>query len=93
MMKDKDYAACIPLIARHACHVIGCTVGLPRSLAPEEIARTAGEITKADWTAELASALALAGRDPGNLIVVCGSVFGAGEALRVLSSAKQERHC
>ena len=93
MMKDKDYAACIPLIARHACHVIGCTVGLPRSLAPEEIARTAGEITKADWTAELASALALAERDPGNLIVVCGSVFGAGEALRVLSSAKQERHC
>ncbi len=84
MMKDKDYEACIPMIARHACHVIGCTVGLPRSLAPEEIAKTAGAYTKADWSEDFQAALALAGRDPGNLIVVCGSVFGAGEAIEVL---------
>lgn len=84
MMKDKDYGVCIPEIANIADHVIGCTVGLPRSLAPEEIARLAGNDTRADWTEQMEQALALAGKDAGNLIVVCGSVFGAGEALKIL---------
>ncbi len=84
MMKDKDYASCIPMIARHACHVIGCTVGLPRSLAPEEIAGTAAVYCTSDAAATMESALTLAGQDTGNLILVCGSVFGAGEALRLL---------
>ena len=83
-MKDKDYGVCIPEIAKIAAHVIGCTVGLPRSLAPEEIAKTAGAYTKADWCEDVQGALEMARKDQGNLIVVCGSVFGAGEALKVL---------
>ena len=84
MMKDKDYGVCIPEIAKIAEHVIGCTVGLPRSLTPEEIAKTAGAYTKADWCEDVQGALEKARKDQGNLIVVCGSVFGAGEALKVL---------
>ena len=84
MMKDKDYGTCIPEIAKAADHVIGCTVGLPRSLAPEEIAHVAGAITRADWTERMEQALAKAEQDAGNLIVVCGSVFGAGKALKIL---------
>ena len=84
MMKDKDYGVCIPEIAKIAAHVIGCTVGLPRSLAPEEIAKVAGEYTRADWSESFSGAMEMAKEDKGNLIVVCGSVFGAGEALKVL---------
>ena len=84
MMKDKDYETCIPEIAKAADHVIGCTVGLPRSLSPEEIARAAEAYAPADWTERMEQALALAGKDTGNLIVVCGSVFGAGAALCAL---------
>ena len=72
------------MIARHASHVIGCTVGLPRSLAPEEIAKAASACCPSDAADTMESALTLAGRDAGNLILVCGSVFGAGEALRLL---------
>lgn len=86
MMKDKDYGACIPKIAKIAAHVIGCTVGLPRSLQPEEIAKAASGYAKADWSADFQGALELARQDKGNLVVVCGSVFGAGEALKVLGS-------
>ena len=81
MMKDKDYGTCIPEVANIADHVIGCSVGLPRSLQPEEIAKVAGAYTKADWCEDCQGALEMARKDKGNLIVVCGSVFGAGKAL------------
>ena len=84
MMGDKDYGVCIPEIANIAEHVIGCTVGLPRSLQPEEIAKVAGAYTRVDWREDVQGALKLAKEDKGNLIVVCGSVFGAGKALEVL---------
>lgn len=84
MMKDKDYETCIPEVAKLAEHVIGCSVGLPRSLRPEEIAKTAGAYCKADWRENFSGAMEMARKDEGNLIVVCGSVFGAGEALKVL---------
>ena len=84
MMKDKDYEACIPEVAKLAEHVIGCSVGLPRSLGPEEIAKVAGAYTRADWCESFSGAMEMARKDDGNLIVVCGSVFGAGEALKVL---------
>ena len=84
MMKDKDYGTCIPEVAKIAEHVIGCSVGLPRSLQPEEIARAAGAYTRADWSEDVQGALEMAREDEGNLIVVCGSVFGAGKAIEVL---------
>ena len=84
MMKDKDYEACIPEVAKLAEHVIGCSVGLPRSLRPEEIAKTAGAYCKADWSERFSGAMEMARKDEGNLIVVCGSVFGAGAALEIL---------
>lgn len=84
MMKDKDYGSCIPEVAKLAEHVIGCSVGLPRSLRPEEIAKVAGAYCKADWSESFSGAMEMAQEDKGNLIVVCGSVFGAGEAMKVL---------
>ena len=83
-MKDKDYETCIPEVAKLAEHVIGCSVGLPRSLRPEEIAKVAGAYTRADWCESFSGAMEMAKMDEGNLIVVCGSVFGAGEAIKVL---------
>ena len=59
-------------------------MGLPRSLGPEEIAKVAGAYTRADWRESFSGAMEMARDDDGNLIVVCGSVFGAGEALKVL---------
>ena len=90
MMKDKDHGSCIPEIAARAEHLIGCSVGLPRSLAPEEIAREASDHCRSDAAANMAQALKLAEADQGNLILVCGSVFGAGAALAVLDSGTQK---
>ena len=90
MMKDKDYGSCIPEIAARAEHLIGCSVGLPRSLAPEEIAREASDHCRSDAAANMAQALKLAEADQGNLILVCGSVFGAGAALAALESGTQK---
>ena len=84
MMKDKDYGTCIPEVANIADHVIGCSVGLPRSLQPEEIAKVAGAYTRADWCEDFQGAMEMAKMDSGNLVVVCGSVFGAGKAIEVL---------
>ena len=81
MMKDKNYAVCIPEIARRAEKVIGYSVGLPRSLSPEEIARAAAPYCPSQGAADIRSALEKARQDRGNLILVCGSVFGAGAAL------------
>ena len=82
--------SCIPEIAARAEHLIGCSVGLPRSLAPEEIAREASDHCRSDAAANMAQALKLAEADQGNLILVCGSVFGAGAALAVLDSGTQK---
>lgn len=82
MMRDKDHALCVPAIAGRSRLLIAATVGLPRSLPPEELAGEASAwcrtLTAQSVTAGIALARSLA--EPDDLIVVCGSVYAAGEA-------------
>lgn len=86
MMQDKDYAPCVHVIAGKASHFVATTLDMPRALGAEELANTAAEICK-DVTAEtdLMAALTLAReKTPENgLILICGSVYLAGEILRI----------
>jgi dihydrofolate synthase/folylpolyglutamate synthase len=85
MMQDKDYAQCIPLVARRCRTLIAATVGLPRSLPPADLAQVASPYCKT-FTAEtvlsgISRAKDLAG--PKGLVLVCGSVYAAGEAQKI----------
>lgn len=83
MMRDKDYSYVLPEIARRSRILLGTTVGLPRSLPPEEIKALAGCYCQAYSAETISSALEMAEQmaDQGDLILVCGSVYAAGEAL------------
>lgn len=86
MMGDKAHQECVPMVARRCHTLIAATVGLPRSLTPEQLAREAAPycpVRTANSVAEgiqLARALA----SPEDLILVAGSVYAAGEALRTI---------
>ena len=86
MMRDKDHQGCVPMVAKRCRLLVATTVSLPRSLPPEELAREAAPYcstrTAADTEAGIALARELAG--PEDLIVVCGSVYGAGAAIGAL---------
>lgn len=86
MMKDKDYTFCIPAVAKRSKMLIATTVGLPRSLAPEAISSIAGAYcqTAEEISMEQAISLARIMAQPEDLILICGSVYAAGEALSVL---------
>lgn len=87
MMRDKDYRTCIPLVASRSRKLIAATVGLPRSLPPEELAREADGFCEATTAATVAEGIRLAGSmaKKHQLVLVCGSVYAAGEALRTIS--------
>lgn len=86
MMRDKDYAHCIPLVANRSQVLIATTVSLPRSLPPEELAAEAEGLctvlTAPSISAGIEHARALAKQ--GQLILVCGSVYAAGEAQKTI---------
>lgn len=86
MMKDKDYEFCIPAIAGRARALIGTSVGLPRSLPPEELREKASEFCPAfsarNMNEAIQMAKSMAERD--ELILICGSVYAAGDALLIL---------
>ena len=87
MLGDKDFSACIPMVAKRSALLIGSSVGLPRSLSPRQVAQAASPFCPtltADTVAD-ALTLARANAERGDLILVCGSVYGAGEALSLLS--------
>ena len=83
MMKDKDYSYVLPQIAKRSSVLIGTTVGLPRSLKPCEIQEGASVYCTAFSAEDVPSALDMAKKcaETGDLILVCGSVYLAGEAL------------
>lgn len=87
MMKDKDYESCIPMVASRSSLLIATTVGLPRSLLPEKLAREAGHCCKTDTAPSVVEGIRLARSiaEPGQLVLICGSVYAAGEALRTIS--------
>lgn len=87
MMRDKDYADCIRQIACRARRLIGTAVDDPRALDPAVVASTAAcACSDAHAAPDLRQALAMAlrGMEPDGVLVICGSVYLAGEALRLL---------
>ena len=86
MMKDKDYDACIPAIAKRSKLLIGASVGLPRSLTPQQVAENASAFCPAISAGTVADAISLARTqaDEHDLILICGSVYAAGDALLAL---------
>ena len=83
MMGDKDHACCVPMVARRAELLIAARVDLPRCLSSDALAAEAGPYCRTETASSISEALARA-RDvtkPEGLIVVCGSVYAAGEAL------------
>ena len=83
MMKDKDHEFCIPAIAQRSKAVIGTTVGLPRSLTPDQVAKEAERYCRSYTAGNMQEAIAMAKNlaEDGDLILVCGSVYAAGDAL------------
>ena len=86
MMRDKDYAVCIPEIARRSKTLIAASVGLPRSLPQDELAAQAEPYCEALTAPSVSDGIELAKRiaSKDDVILVCGSVYAAGEAIRIL---------
>lgn len=87
MMKDKAYEECITEIARAAEYVIASQVNMPRSLTAEEIKTVvdaAGTecVAEPDIEAALNKAIERAGSS--GLVCICGSLYLAGDAERIL---------
>ncbi|MBE6954333.1 MAG: bifunctional folylpolyglutamate synthase/dihydrofolate synthase [Ruminococcaceae bacterium] len=86
MMQDKDYAPCVHAIAKRAAHFVATTLDMPRALSSEDLARTAAEICQdTSARADVLQAIHLAQEKTSEdgLILICGSVYLAGEILRI----------
>ncbi|MCH5213168.1 MAG: bifunctional folylpolyglutamate synthase/dihydrofolate synthase [Oscillospiraceae bacterium] len=87
MMKDKAYEECIAEIAQAARCVIASQLDMPRALAADEIKAVVDStgiecIAELDVEKALDTALDLAGEK--RLICICGSLYLAGDAERIL---------
>ena len=90
-MRDKAISEMTEILFPLAERVIATRAENPRSATPEEIqqagARTGTEIeAAADIATALAQARQWAGKTPGKAIVVTGSIYLVGEAMRVLTA-------
>ena len=86
MMRDKDHNTCIPMIARRCKKLIATAIHLPRALPPEELAEEAKAFCKTETAPSIADAISIARAQagPGDLVLVCGSVYAAGEAQQTI---------
>jgi len=86
MMSDKATDVCIPAMARRAKHLYACAVNWPRAMNPEELAKVAGQYCETTVCASVEAALqtAKAEAQPGELVLVCGSVYLVGDVLGIL---------
>lgn len=86
MMKDKDHRFCISEIGKRSGLLIGTSVFQPRSLSPEEVAAEASEYCPAVSAISIREAIEMARTkaEPDDLILICGSVYAAGDALVTL---------
>lgn len=86
MMQDKDFKNCISMIAKKSNLLIATTTSLPRSLAPEALAAEAAPHCNTIISNSVADGISVAREiaDENSLIVVCGSVYAAGDALRTI---------
>ena len=89
MMQDKQYIPCIEALASRAARFYACTLPMPRALRPEQVALAAAPCCGA---VSLHSSLlqALQAAKPNltqkDLLVICGSVYLAGEAINIFQS-------
>jgi dihydrofolate synthase/folylpolyglutamate synthase len=96
-MRDKDYRGALELLAGRARRLIVCALSMPRAASAQELAEAAADFgCPVLQAADIAHALRLAreGLEPEETIVICGSLYLAGEAHVLLDSARsgtQER--
>ena len=89
MCADKATAYCIPEIARRSAVFIATQCDIPRALPASEVARLAvGHCRDVHWNERVSTAcqIALSLADPGDVILVCGTLYilhDAREALTV----------
>ncbi len=88
MMRDKSYAECMNQVAGRAVRFYSVPVDSPRSLTAAEAAETASEVCRqvvacASLPQAIAQACALI--EPNGLLLICGSVYLAGEAVQYFS--------
>lgn len=84
MMEDKAYAECIREIAPVASRVIATELDMPRCLKAEKLAEIAGS---AEAITHIKEALEAAQNCTDNVICVCGSLYLAGEARKILKKS------
>ncbi len=86
MMQDKDHAHCIPMVARRCKKLIATSIELPRALPPEELAVEAAGFCETETAPSVIEAITTARSqaNPGQLVLVCGSVYAAGEAQKTI---------
>lgn len=86
MMYDKDHNTCIPMVAQYCKKLIATAIDLPRALPPEELAAEADSLCQTETASSVTEAIriAKAQANPGDLVLVCGSVYAAGEAQKTI---------
>jgi len=85
MLADKDYAYCIPEIAKRSKIIIATTPTSGRALEAAETARISADYCPEVYTAEeiesaVDKAFALASEAPGRMVLICGSLYVIGIA-------------
>lgn len=88
MFADKDYAACVEMIARRAGVFIASSSRQPRSLDPRSLASLAsGFCPDCCWNSDMTTAvkIALARAGVNDVILVCGSIYNIHEARAALA--------
>lgn len=86
MMKDKSYDVCIHTIAGVAANVVATELDMERSLTASEIKRICDDagiecIAESNIETAITKAIELAGK---GLVCICGSLYLAGEAEKIL---------
>ena len=90
MMQDKDYSECIKSIAGIAKNVIATELDMPRALKACEIKSVCDKIgIESIVLTDIKSAIEEAVRiSDGGLVCICGSLYLAGEAIKILKEEK-----
>ncbi|MBQ3427700.1 MAG: bifunctional folylpolyglutamate synthase/dihydrofolate synthase [Clostridia bacterium] len=92
MMRDKSYDICIHTIASAASCIIATELKMDRALTAAEIKRVADNtetecVAEPDIKKAIKTAVGVAGKH--GLVCVCGSLYLAGEARRIINEAAQ----
>jgi len=93
VMRDKAVAEITEILFPIASHVIATRANNPRSASPDEIRQAAARVaasTDIEEAEDVASALGRARKvaGPRGLVVVTGSIYIVGEAMRTLGASK-----